>query len=117
MDLRELETPLPQSQPPPDEPEEKGPPSWLVRWTGLRGRFELTPINLRRLANLKANKRGYWSLIIFSILFVLSLFGEFIANDRPIIVSYKGEILSPFSSIIRNQNLTAFSPSRTTRTR
>ena len=95
MDLRELETPLPQSQPPPDEPEEKGPPSWLVRWTGLRGRFELTPINLRRLANLKANKRGYWSLIIFSILFVLSLFGEFIANDRPIIVSYKGEILFP----------------------
>jgi microcin C transport system permease protein len=66
-----------------------------VRWTGLRGRFELTPINLRRLANLKANKRGYWSLIIFSILFVLSLFGEFIANDRPIIVSYKGEILFP----------------------
>ena len=95
MDLRELETPLPQSQPPPDEPEEKGPPSWLVRWTGSRGRFELTPINLRRLANLKANKRGYWSLIIFSILFVLSLFGEFIANDRPIIVSYKGEILFP----------------------
>ncbi|MEE9360362.1 MAG: ABC transporter permease [Hyphomicrobium sp.] len=66
-----------------------------MRWTGLRGRFELTPINLRRLANLKANKRGYWSLIIFSILFVLSLFGEFIANDRPIIVSYKGEILFP----------------------
>ncbi|MCK5090667.1 MAG: ABC transporter permease, partial [Hyphomicrobiaceae bacterium] len=64
-----------------------------MRWTGLRGRFELTPINLRRLANLKANKRGYWSLIIFSILFVLSLFGEFIANDRPIMVSYKGEIL------------------------
>jgi len=95
VDLRELETPLPQAQPPPDEPEDTRPPSWLMRWTGMRGRFELSPINQRRVANFKANKRGYWSLIIFSILFVLSLFGEFIANDRPIMVSYKGEILFP----------------------
>jgi len=61
----------------------------------MRGRFELTPINQRRLANFKANKRGYWSLVVFSILFVLSLFAAFIANDRPIVMSYKGEILFP----------------------
>ncbi len=95
MDLRELETPLPQSQPPPDEPEDKGPPPWLLRWTGLRGRYDLSPINKRRLANFRCNKRGYWSLIIFATLFIFSLFGEFIANDRPIMVSYKGEILFP----------------------
>ena len=45
--------------------------------------------------NFKANRRGYWSLWIFLVLFVLSLFAEFIANDKPIIASYKGEILFP----------------------
>ena len=55
----------------------------------------LSPINARRLQNFKANQRGFWSLWIFLILFVLSLFAEFIANDKPIVVSYKGEILFP----------------------
>ncbi|BAB51934.1 peptide ABC transporter, permease protein [Mesorhizobium japonicum MAFF 303099] len=55
----------------------------------------LSPLNKRRLQNFKANRRGYWSLWIFLVLFVLSLFAEFIANDKPIIASYKGEILFP----------------------
>ncbi|MCX8995660.1 ABC transporter permease [Rhizobiaceae bacterium BDR2-2] len=55
----------------------------------------LSPVNRRRLENFKANRRGYWSFWIFMILFVLSLFAEFIANDRPLLVSYKGEILFP----------------------
>ncbi|MEM9332496.1 MAG: ABC transporter permease [Pseudomonadota bacterium] len=55
----------------------------------------LSPLNQRRLQNFKANRRGFWSLWIFLILFVLSLFAEFIANDRPIIVSFKGEIYTP----------------------
>ncbi|MBB3460994.1 ABC transporter permease [Rhizobium sp. BK377] len=55
----------------------------------------LSPTNIRRWRNFKANKRGYWSLWLFLVLFVLSLFAEFIANDRPIIASYKGEILFP----------------------
>ena len=55
----------------------------------------MTPINQRRWQNFKANKRGYWSLWIFSVLFILCLFAEFIANDRPIFVSYKGEWLTP----------------------
>lgn len=63
--------------------------------TGLADRFTLSPINRRRWNNFKANRRGYWSLIIFLILFVLSLFAEFIANDRPIMVRYKGETLFP----------------------
>ena len=57
--------------------------------------FRLSPINRRRLANFKANKRGYWSFWIFLFFFVLSLFSEFIANDRPLVVTYKGEILLP----------------------
>jgi microcin C transport system permease protein len=55
----------------------------------------LSPLNQRRWQNFKANRRGYWSLWLFLLLFVLSLFSEFIANDKPIIASYKGEILFP----------------------
>ena len=55
----------------------------------------LSPTNLRRWQNFKANRRGYWSFWIFMVLFVLSLCAELIANDRPLIVSYKGEILIP----------------------
>ena len=60
-----------------------------------RARFALTPINRRRWNSFKANGRGLWSLWIFTILFVLSLFAEFLANDRPILASYKGELLFP----------------------
>ncbi len=60
-----------------------------------RKRPLLSPLNQRRWANFKANRRGYWSLWLFLILFILSMFAEFLANDRPILVSYKGEILVP----------------------
>ena len=62
---------------------------------GQRSAFELSPINLRRWQNFTANRRGFWSLWIFLTLFFLSLFAEFVANDRPIIASYKSEILFP----------------------
>jgi microcin C transport system permease protein len=91
-DLRALETPLPQNQPPPAE-EHRRLPGWIAR--RLPTNDNLSPINQRRLANFKANKRGYWSLRIFLALFVVSLFAEFIANDRPLLMSYKGEILMP----------------------
>jgi microcin C transport system permease protein len=55
-------------------------------------RFQLSPINKRRFANFRANTRGYWD---FLFLFTISLFSEFIANDRPLLVLYKGEILFP----------------------
>jgi microcin C transport system permease protein len=55
----------------------------------------LSPINRRRLSNFKANRRGFWSLWVFLLLFVLSLLAEFLVNDRPILVSYNGEILAP----------------------
>ncbi|MDP6786312.1 MAG: ABC transporter permease [Rhodospirillales bacterium] len=52
--------------------------------------MQIGPLTARRLANFRANRRGFWSLWIFLALFVASLFAEFIANDRPIVVLYDG---------------------------
>jgi microcin C transport system permease protein len=60
-----------------------------------RGMLHLSPINARRLANFKANRRGYIAFWLFLLLFGLSLGAEFIANDKPIVVRYKGENLFP----------------------
>jgi len=60
-----------------------------------RKRPWLSPLNQRRWRNFTRNRRAYWSLIIFSVLFGLSLMAEFIANDKPIVVSYRGEIYMP----------------------
>ena len=57
--------------------------------------MRISPINQRRWQNFKANRRGYWSLWIFLVIFGLTLCAEFVANDRPILVSYKGELLMP----------------------
>ena len=51
-----------------------------------------------RLLRFSANRRGFWSLWIFLVLFGLSLFAEFIANDRPLIVSYEGHWYFPVLS-------------------
>jgi microcin C transport system permease protein len=59
------------------------------------GFVRLSPLNRRRWRNFTANRRGYWSFWIFLALFGTSLFAELIANDRPILASYKGEILVP----------------------
>jgi microcin C transport system permease protein len=58
-------------------------------------RFDLSPINRRRLDNFRSSKRGLWSLRLFLTLFALSLCSELIANDRPLMVRYKGELLFP----------------------
>jgi microcin C transport system permease protein len=57
--------------------------------------IEISPINKRRWQNFKANKRGFISLWIFMILFVVSLFAEFIANDKPFLVKYDGHFYLP----------------------
>ena len=67
--------------------------AFVVPAQGTKAR--LSPINQRRLANFKANRRGYWSLWIFLVLFVMAMLAEFLTNDRPILVSYKGELLAP----------------------
>jgi microcin C transport system permease protein len=45
----------------------------------------------------RSDRRGYFSLIIFSVLFILSLFSELISNDRPLIARYDGQILFPIA--------------------
>ncbi|WP_439137474.1 ABC transporter permease [Roseicyclus sp.] len=55
----------------------------------------LSPLNRRRWENFKANRRAFWSLMIFAVLYGLSLFAEFIANDRPIMVQYNGGYYTP----------------------
>lgn len=54
-----------------------------------------TPVNQRRLANFKDNKRGYFSLYLFAVLFFVSLFAEFIANDKPVVLYYQQEFYLP----------------------
>lgn len=55
----------------------------------------LSPLNRRRLENFKANRRGYGSFRILTVLLVISLFSEFIANDRPLIVSFEDDLYFP----------------------
>ena len=57
--------------------------------------INLSPINQRRLYNFKSNKRGWYSFLIFSFLFCISLLGNFIANDKPLILKYKNHYYFP----------------------
>ena len=70
-------------------------PSVAVPVAPVRSRFALSPLNQRRWNNFKRNRRAFWSLIIFCVLFGMSLFAEFIANDKPILVQYRGEYYTP----------------------
>ena len=58
----------------------------------------LSPLNQRRWQNFRNNRRAYWSLWIFAVLFALSLMAEAIANDRPVLVSYRGELFTPITT-------------------
>jgi microcin C transport system permease protein len=58
-------------------------------------RFALSPLNSRRWRNFKTNRRGYWSLWFFLVLFVVSMFAEFIANDKPIYIHYADKSYFP----------------------
>jgi len=55
----------------------------------------LSPINRRRLKVFQANRRGVWSLWIFLVLLVVTMASELVANDRPLLAFYKGELLFP----------------------
>ena len=55
----------------------------------------MTPLNRRRLAIFRAHRRGWWSLWIFLILFVICAAAEFVANDRPLVVRYDGHWFFP----------------------
>lgn len=60
--------------------------------------IRFSPLTKRRWRNFRSNRRAYWSLILFGLLFAVSLFAELIANEKPLLVSYKGDLLSPVFS-------------------
>lgn len=65
----------------------------------------LSPIAQRRWHYFKKNKRGYYSLILFLVLFTLTMCANLIANDRPLLVSYKNELYIP---VFKNYDETVF---------
>jgi len=59
------------------------------------GRFKLSPLNARRWRNFTNHQRGFWSLWLFLLLFIASLFAEFIANDKPFYIHVNGHSYFP----------------------
>jgi microcin C transport system permease protein len=49
----------------------------------------------RAWRRFRSNRLGYWSLLLFAVLFVLSLIAEVISNDRPLVVRYQGQWYFP----------------------
>lgn len=69
-------------------------PAPADRFLGIR----ISPITRRRLHNFRANRRGFWSLWIFLILFVFSVFAELVANDKPLLIYFDGEFYAPIAT-------------------
>ncbi|MES2750517.1 MAG: ABC transporter permease [Pseudomonadota bacterium] len=57
--------------------------------------LRVSPLNKRRWQNFKSNRRGYWSFWLFMVLFLVSLFAELIANDRPFLIKFDGKLYFP----------------------
>ena len=57
--------------------------------------LQVTPIMARRWQNFRSNKRGFWSTWIFLAVFLVTVPAEFIANDRPLVVSFNGQLYFP----------------------
>lgn len=70
----------------------------------------VTPLNRRRWENFRRNKRGYWSAVLFLVLFVVTLFAELIANDKPYIVHYEGEYRFPVLFVYTDEDFGGFLP-------
>ena len=51
----------------------------------------------RAWLRFKKNKLGFWSLVVFSVLVVLSLLADVLSNDKPLVASYKGDIYFPIA--------------------
>lgn len=73
----------------------------------------LSPITRRRLAAFKANRRARVSLWLFATLFIVSLFAELIANDKPIIMQYEGQWYFPMQVDYPETEFGGFLPTRT----
>ncbi|MFL2802480.1 MAG: ABC transporter permease [Paracoccaceae bacterium] len=65
----------------------------------------MSPLNKRRWQNFKQNKRAIYSLFIFSIIFLISVFAEFIANDKPLLIYHNKDFYLP---ILKNYSESDF---------
>jgi len=57
--------------------------------------MKLSSLNRRRLSNFKSNKRGWYSFWFFTLLFIISIFADFIANEKPLLIKYNNQIYLP----------------------
>ena len=57
--------------------------------------MKISPLNQRRFHNFKSNKRGFYSFWIFSFLFIVSIFADFISNDKPLLIKFDQEYYFP----------------------
>ncbi len=57
--------------------------------------LRVTPVTRRRIDNFKRNKRGYWSFWLFLTLFLVSMFAELVANDKPLLIFFDGNFYFP----------------------
>lgn len=55
----------------------------------------MSPITRRRIIQFRANRRGFWSLWIFLGIFLISLFAEGVANDKPLLVIFEDRLYFP----------------------
>ncbi len=69
--------------------------------------MRLSPVARRRIAIFRAHGRGWWSLWVFSVLFVICMFAEFVANDRPLVIHYEGHWFFP---VLADYSEDAFGP-------
>ena len=64
----------------------------------------MSPLTLRRLNQFRANRRGFWSLWIFLFLFLISLFAEGVANDKPLLVIFEDRLYFPvFETVLESE--------------
>ncbi|SES17537.1 microcin C transport system permease protein [Vreelandella subterranea] len=75
--------------------------------------FRFSPITRRRFAAFRSNRRAWVSLWVFGVVFVLSLFAELIANDKPIIMQYDGQWYVPLLVDYPETEFDGFLPTRT----
>ena len=57
--------------------------------------MEISPLTRRRIDSFRAHRIGYWSMWVFLVLFGITLFSEFIANDKPLLLEYKDKLYYP----------------------
>ncbi|WP_420997551.1 ABC transporter permease [Cupriavidus sp. 30B13] len=67
----------------------------------------------RAWQRFRRNRLGYWSLILFIGIFVLSLFAEALSSDRPLVVKYKGEWYFPIVKVYPETTFDGDFPTRT----